>query len=414
MTVAELVAKSALDPDIAARCGRAPHAVAEPAAVLLTGATGFLGAFLLDELLRQSNAQIHCLVRARDAAEGMRRIRANLRSYLLDDEQLERRVTAVPGDLSRPLLGLGSARFAALAERVDSIYHCGAAVKWTYPYAALEPANVLGTREILRLATTAAPRPVHFISTVGVFSSAEFAATTVAETEPLESSGPLSVGYAQTKWVAERMVRTAGEHGLPVSIYRPSIGADSRTGAFNPHDHLCLTLAGAIKLRCAPDCEMPVQIAPVDFVARATVHLSLREQPGTTVHLVNHRAVTWTALFDTVNAVGYPLARLPLAAWKALLMQQTRSGSDNPLLGLLPFLVDALDTCWLPTFADARSRAALTPAGIDCPAIDAALLRTYLGRFVTTGWAAPAHAARAEAERVAARRVTAIPAGYGR
>jgi len=130
-----------------------------------------------------------------------------------------------------------------------------------------------------------------------------------------------------------------------------------------------------------------VQIAPVDYVARATVHLSLHAEPrGQTYHLVNDRALTWSELFDVVEQLGHPLARMSMDDWTAALMQQARSGSVSALAGLLPFLAEELSSCWLPTFDSARTRAALAPAGIRCPAIDTDLLGTYLERFIATGW----------------------------
>src|SRR5262249_17249187 len=133
--------------------------------ILLTGATGFLGAFLLDELLRETDAQIVCLVRANDADQGRERIAHNLQQYGLDHPDFEQRVVAVPGNLEQPLLGLSSVEFDRLAEEIDVIYHNGAVVNLIYPYSQLRAANVGGTREILRLATKVRPKPMHYVST---------------------------------------------------------------------------------------------------------------------------------------------------------------------------------------------------------------------------------------------------------
>src|SRR4029077_11763018 len=75
----------------------------------------------------------------------------------------------------------------------------------------------------------------------------------VRETDPLESSGSLNIGYAQSKWVAEKLVRLAGERGLPVTIYRPNTGGHSATGVFNPNDHLPLLIKGCIQLGAIPE-----------------------------------------------------------------------------------------------------------------------------------------------------------------
>jgi thioester reductase-like protein len=222
-------------------------------------------------------------VRAPSTAVGRERIVANLRGYGLAAEHITERLDAIPGDLEAPQLGLAATAYQELASSLDGIVQCGAAVNWTYPYDALAAANVAGTREILRLACAGGATPVHHMSTVGVFSSAYYAADRVEETEPLERSGPLAVGYAQTKWVAEAMVRAAGARGLPVTIHRLNTGGHSGTGSFNPRDHVCLALKGCLQLGAAPDSALPVQLAPIDFVSRAVAAAVL--QPDLAGHV---------------------------------------------------------------------------------------------------------------------------------
>jgi thioester reductase-like protein len=108
-------------------------------------------------------------VRAPNAEEGQRRIRGSLEAYALWDEERSSRIFPVAGDLSEPLLGLGAERFEELAHEIEAIYHNGASVNWVYPYDALKPTNVLGTQEVLRLASRHKTKPVHLVSTLGVF-----------------------------------------------------------------------------------------------------------------------------------------------------------------------------------------------------------------------------------------------------
>src|SRR5205823_5245532 len=142
----DLLAEAVLDHDIRSTGALATLAGA-PSAVLLTGVTGFLGAFLLHELLQQTQADIYCLVRAADAEHAILRIRRNLETYLLWDARLEERIIPVIGDLSQPRLGLAEPQFQALSRQIDLIYHNGAAVNFIYPYQQLKATNVLGTQE---------------------------------------------------------------------------------------------------------------------------------------------------------------------------------------------------------------------------------------------------------------------------
>ena len=385
MTVAEMEAEAVLPEEIVA--AHPPTWPAQPESVLLTGATGFLGAFLLDELLTQTSARIYCLVRAANEEQAMRRILENGAGYQLDHWERSR-IVPVPGDLSLPLLGLSEQRFAQLADSTDSIYHNGAAVKWTYPYTSLQSHNVAGTREILRLAVRARTKPVHYISTVGVFSSPDYAGGIVAESEELRNSGPLHVGYAQTKWVAERLVRVAACRGVPVSIYRPSVSADSRTGAFNRHDHVCMLIKGCLQLGAAPDLDLYLSGAPADYVARALVSLSRRsESNGNTYHLVNPSGMYWKDLVGWMATHGYAVELTNYEDWRGTLIASLRRPRSNALEGLSPFFSEsAMRRVRMPVFDCSNVMRALDSSGLVCPPMGDALLSIYFAHFRESGF----------------------------
>ena len=117
--------------------------------VLLTGATGFLGAFLLNDLLEHTSAHIICLVRSVDASEddvpgGVARLRKTLIDAGLWRDSIMERVTILPGNMARKRLGLSPDAFADLAARVQVIVHAAANVNLVYPYAALRNAMSVG------------------------------------------------------------------------------------------------------------------------------------------------------------------------------------------------------------------------------------------------------------------------------
>ncbi len=384
MSVEEMTELARLDPEIAAVGPPLPPGAA-PAGTFLTGATGFVGAFLLDELLRRTDGDVHCLVRARDPEQALGRILDNLAGYGIDVSGHRARIIPVPGDLAKPGLGLEPAAADTLYQECGSFLHCGGVVKWTYPYRTLAPANVDGTREILRLALRGpAPRPVHFISTVGVFSSAEFGAGPVTEEQPLDTSGPLVVGYAQSKWVAEQMIRNAAERGVPATIHRINTGGHSRTGAFNRLDHLNMMLKGCIEAGIAPETvNVQLQPAPIDYVAAAVVETAARPHlHGRTFHLVNDSEMTWPELFGVVREFGYPLELLPFDDWRGRITG--RDSGTMALLGLVPFLVDAVDDVRVPRSDTAATSRALGGTGLSCPPLDRDLINTYLRRFIAS------------------------------
>lgn len=376
----EAVLDDAIDPWSAA-----PARSGEPESILLTGATGYLGAFLLAELAEQTAATIYCLVRASDEAHGRERLRANLQGYGLPPGVADR-ATVLLGDLQRPLLGLGPETHERLAEEVDLIHHCGASVKWTYPYAALKPANVDGTHEVLRLAASQRLKPVHFVSTVGVFSSPEFGGETVLETESLDRSGPLAIGYAQTKWVAERLVTMAACRGLPATIYRPNIAWHSATGAFNAADHLMLMLGGCLEMGSIPEMQWEVAGAAVDYVARAIVYLATQpESTGRVFHLVAPRPISWDRLCELLEHKR-GLRRVSFAEWCEDFLTRVVNGWRTPLTALYPLLSESLmNRVRIPRFDDRTTIQHLAGTDVRCPELDGAMLDRLLRRMADGG-----------------------------
>jgi hypothetical protein len=125
ITLDELKADVVLDEIVGAH-GLTYEHVSDPKHVLLTGATGFLGAYLLHGLLEKTHATIHCLVRASSVDDGLGRLKKNLEYYELWDERFIPRLEIMLGNLDRPCFGLSDDQYDALASKLDVIYHNGA------------------------------------------------------------------------------------------------------------------------------------------------------------------------------------------------------------------------------------------------------------------------------------------------
>jgi len=307
MTATDLYAEAVLDETIRPKT-ISIEPVSVPKRIFLTGATGFIGAFLLHELLHSTpEASIYCLVRSSNADNAKQKIRHNLERYLLWDEALNSRIIPVVGDLSQPRFGLNEQQFSELASVIDVIYHNGASVNLIYPYVALRAANVLGTQEILRLASQIKVTPVHYISTLDVFQSPAYSEMKVIlESDALAHCEGLSDGYAQSKWVAEKLVMTARDRGIPVCIYRlGTITGHSQTGVSQTNDLICRMIKGFIQLGSAPDLALMMTLTPVDYVSRALIHLSRQKTSlGKAFHLLNPHPLHMSKLVSDINALG--------------------------------------------------------------------------------------------------------------
>ncbi|WP_434600617.1 thioester reductase domain-containing protein [Streptomyces sp. A5-4] len=256
--------------------------VTDPREVLLTGASGFLGAFLLRDLMRTTRARIHCLVRGPDDAAAYTRLRESLRWYRVWGEIDPARLSVVAGDLAEPRLGLAEDVFDGLARTVDVVHHAGATVHWLHPYTALRDANVRGTEEILRLAARHRTVPVHYVSTVGVFDGPVTPGVPLRTTDPTGPPQALPSGYLQSKWVAEQVLELAKERGMPVSVYRVDvISGDRVNGACQTRDFVWLTLKGLLQSGAVPSgTGGRFHLLPVDYVSSAIVALSGRPAGG--------------------------------------------------------------------------------------------------------------------------------------
>jgi thioester reductase-like protein len=389
--LAEAALDDSIRPDPAAG-----EPVLDPSNIFLTGGTGFLGSFLIEELLRRTDATLYCLVRSSDAEEGAKRLRRVLEANRLWDDRFASRIVPVVGDLSLPRFGLSEQAFASLAERVEAVYHSGALVNFIFPYSALKGANVDGTREVLRLACAGRAKPLHYVSTISVFSGRGGAEPTVfRETDEVETFEPMRFGYPQSKWVAEKMVRTARERGLPVVIYRPGLVAgSSRTGVANTDDFSYRFLRGCVELGSVPEAGTQVDVVPVDYVTRAIVHLSRRADSfGRAFHLVNPRTLGWAEALGWLTRAGYALRRLSYNEWR----EELERHPENYLYTLLPVLPAkgageqlALQETPAPArevvFDTTNTAAALGGTGIECPPVGVELLDTYLTYLVESGF----------------------------
>lgn len=316
----------------------------QPSSIFLTGATGFLGAYLLRELVVRTKARIECLVRARSTNDGLRRIKAALVSYGLWEDEFLPRISPRVGDLSQPKLGLQSHEYAELASTIDVIIHNGATVNLLFPYSVLRAPNVQGTREILDLSVAERLKRIHYISSLAALESPEFlAAQEIDEESRALYPELLSGGYAQSKWVGEELMREAFRRGVPCSISRP--GSIAQEPGNIVVDDLPLRLIKAFhQMGSIPRGEWKLDLSDVHAVANAIVTMSLNASiDGHTAHLVTTEKVGFSDITKAFSKLGRPLQELDLQAWRESLMEICQRHKDFPLSPLLSMFTEIDD-----------------------------------------------------------------------
>ncbi len=367
--------------------------------VLLTGVTGFLGAFLLHDLLQKTSARIICLVRFNDPEDsdqgtGMARVRKNMLDFGVWQDSLLDRIEILPGNLSRERLGLSQDGFDALATRVQVVIHSAAVVNLVYPYAALRDANVGGTREVLRLACQAGAT-VHHVSTNGVLppSMEGWSEESMIDVDAVPER--LQDGYGETKWVAEQLILEAGRRGLPARIYRPgTISGHSSSGSTNTYDLLTAVIVESLQIGHYPDIEgWRIEMTPVDFVSAAILTLANHtgeEGHSTVFHIGDSAPVSAQDLFSSLNELGYSAKPLPWDEWIALWTEKRCSGQRGgraftaEILGGSMPVVDFFQS--IIVLKTTTTDPVLKLYGLERPAIDAKLFETYTRHFFARGW----------------------------
>ena len=392
----DFAAEARLAPDITGeRRALAERRPARPSArPLLTGASGFLGAFLLRDLIEATDGPVDCLVRAASPAGAAQRLRANLEHYGLWQSRYADLIHPVPGDLAAPGLGLAPDERTALARRLGPVLHNGARVNFAAPYGDLRAPNVAGTEELLRLLADSGSPGLHYVSTTGVYAPSRG-----ADPEPLTESSPtgpaadLPDGYAQSKWVAERLVGLARERGLPVTVHRPGrISGDTATGACQDRDLLWQLIKGCLQAGAIPDlAHGTTDWVPVDYVSAAVVALGTADRAGARAyHYTNPEAPGLDRVFEVAGRLGYELRPVTPEEWRACV-------AEHPDNAAQLFLGDdggtGEDEADHRRFDSSRTARAAAEAGVHQPPLTDEVLTRYLTYFQVTGFL-PAPGAR--------------------
>lgn len=376
--------------------------------IFLTGATGFLGAYLLDELLKTTNAKIYCLVRADNESDALKRLQKNLDKYQINHSNINFRIIPICGNLDQPLLGLSVKQFQRLSEQIDTIYHSGAQVNFAKSYSAMKAANVLGTQEVLRLACYGNKlKPLHYVSTVAVFSLIGYSdqPKILYENDDINNHEKYiyaDIGYTQSKWVAENLVWIAKSRGVPVTVFRTGfLMGHSKTGHTYPDHYLFRLIKWCLHSTNFPNLvSQKLELIPVDYASKTIVHLSKQKQSlGNPFHIVpiHSQNITFIDLFNLIRTYNYDLYKVPYQQWIDEITHDCINNQNNPLLPLLGLLTEKVDgdltimeSYQNTPYVDCQNTLnGLANTSISCPPMNAQLIDTYLSYLIDIGFIPP-------------------------
>jgi FkbH-like protein/thioester reductase-like protein len=396
MPTASLQSFAALPADVeaAAAAARSLQLCARnagPYTYFLTGGTGYVGGYLAAQLLKQPHVRLVCHVRARHDTEGMARIRQNLERYGLWRPDYASRISAAPGALDQPRLGMSDENYNRYAAQADAVIHNGAAVNFIFPFSHLRGTNIDGTIEAMRFAAARSAKPFHFVSTLGVLMSGYARNHVLAEDEELDRSEDLPNGYEQTKWVADKIVWRAIQAGYPASIYRLGmLSGLAESGVYHKlNEFLPSFLKGCVQLGSFPHMDSKVEMVPIDVTARILAKLiGAPECLRKTFHMNHPDPLDDADYVEVIRRIGYPIRHVPFEIWKRELIGSSLV-KTNALYPFLDFIrgLQAHQTR-IPDMNMANTFAVAAEEMKACPDQET-LLKRYFSYFASVNYLPP-------------------------
>ncbi|KAM5344199.1 hypothetical protein ACJ41O_012736 [Fusarium nematophilum] len=351
--------------------------------ILLTGATGSLGAHILSQLLSLPRVRhVYCLVRASSpeaaqqrvldslALRGLsphhnsahERIMASLTDKGLSKYHHSAKFTALPADLSLPDLGLGQEVFDAIRSTLTSVIHSAWAVNFTLTVQSFEAQHVAGLRHLLDLCLSvpfSRPARLAFISSISAAAGTPSPAR-IAETLVQDSAHAQNMGYARSKWVAEHIVSAAAAStGMEARVLRSGqIVGDSVMGRWNATEAIPLMFRAAVTLGALPALDETPSWLPVDKSAEAIIELSglassgdqtagyfqLQDPNDVVYHVQNPVTVRWMEdILPALAAAGLNFEIVGQREWVQRLRDGEQDPQLNPTVKLLDFFAEKYD-----------------------------------------------------------------------
>lgn len=337
-----------LPPDVQINPHYEPQQLTQPRAILLTGASGFVGSHLLADLLATRQADIYCLVRGDSAEQAGQRLDAVLQKHhiALSAEQRSR-VYIVPGNLAEPRFALPDEQYQQLCRQVDIIYHSASAVNFIQPYSYMKRDNVQGLNEIIRFAAHLRTKPLMLLSTISVYSWGHLhtGKRVMLESDDIDQNLPAvlsDLGYVRSKWVMEKIADLAAQQGLPLMTFRLGYATShSRSGVSADYQWWGQLVQTCLSSGTVPDLrDLREGLTTVDYMTRAIAHISGNPQAlGLKFNLIHEDSnnLTLQQFFRRLeDYFGYRFRQMPYHDWLA----QWQHDENAPLYPLLSLFRD--------------------------------------------------------------------------
>ncbi|CAI7567323.1 unnamed protein product [Penicillium palitans] len=333
-----------------------PHAFSGPNSVLLTGATGSIGAHVLYELLNDDSiSTVYCLTRRESPLEAILHTLAD-KDLCISPEQ-KRKIIAFNSRLDQPDFGvsLDESTITHILDSVSLIIHTAWPVNFNLPLTEFEP-HIQGLYSLIQLSLSVhrrEPAVMMFCSSVSTALGSQ-AAEILEEPVDLDSA---FMGYGQSKLIGERIVSNARRSGArSYSLRIGQVSGHSKKGLWNDSEALPLMIRSALTLGALPELSQTCSWLPVDKLASTILELAgtcatpsvfgasqasssaLVEYVDDSIfNLCNSREFTWSSLLRTLKNCGFRFDVVSFEEWLLRLHRSETRGEElvNPAVKLI-------------------------------------------------------------------------------
>ncbi|KAK2608982.1 hypothetical protein QQS21_002462 [Conoideocrella luteorostrata] len=369
--------------------------ISKPSKIIVTGATGSLGAHVVAQLANQDNiSHIYCLVRARDASKALQRVKASMiRRQLYHQLSLtaRRKIHAFPSDLEQADLGLSRQNYQEMTDRLTAIIHCAWSVNFNMQLSSFEKGNIAGVSNLLALCRSAhPPATMNFCSSVSTCTNATQSPIPerVADIEWAQG-----MGYAQSKTVAEHLCAKAVDQGVTTRVLRVGqIVGDTKHGIWNSQEAIPMMMQTAVTVGALPKLNETPSWLPVDVVAKAVSEITLSDAGSIVANVTNPCTFNWNKeLLPALRFAGLNFDEVEPKEWVRRLRTSNPDPIANPPIKLLDFFASKYDK---EEFERHQSKpfatgiaCSLSPSLTTSVVLGQALVDKFVGHFLRKSWA---------------------------
>ncbi|KAJ5532996.1 AMP-dependent synthetase/ligase [Penicillium frequentans] len=318
--------------------------------VILTGATGSIGAHTLYELLNDDSvSNVFCLTRRKSPFQAV--LNSLIEKELHITSEQASKIIALTSALDQPDFGLDEEFMARMRRSVTQILHVAWPVNFNIPLAQFEP-HIRGLHNLLQFSLSVEqqqPAVVMFCSSI---STALGSTSTEVPEAPIDL-GMAYMGYGRSKLTGEHIVSAAHKSGARAySLRIGQVSGHSKKGLWNDTEALPLMIRSALSLKALPSLNESCSWLPVDNLAATILELTRSRSASSTelkkcvsveqigddsiYNVCNSREFAWDALLGCLGR-SFQFEVVPFESWLQLLRESEARGEEhiNPAVKLI-------------------------------------------------------------------------------